>query len=93
MGVFSTDKDFWGNTHYYDENGNEIGTAEDTWLGNNAVYKDGEKVADIQRDWFGNEEIVFKSDSLLEKDLILTNKNAYEGWEFCEEEYDEFDEE
>ena len=37
-------------------------------------------------------EYVFKSDSLFEHDIVLKDRNANEGWEFCEEEYDEFDE-
>lgn len=82
--AYTTKKDFWGNTVYYDERGNEIGKKEKSWLGDWGVYKNGHKVADLETDYNENENIVFRSTSLFGSDRTIKPQNAKTDIDFCD---------
>jgi len=85
--AYTTKKDFWGNTSYYDEKGKLIGKEDTTWLGDK-VIKDasGNRIGRPVTDMYGRETIELERYSLFSgssKTTILKD-GELEDWEMCE---------
>ena len=84
---YTTKTDIWGNTSYYDENGNCIGKEENTWLGGK-VIKDssGNTIGRPEIDSYGRETIELDKPSFFgfssSKESIL-REGELEDWEMC----------
>lgn len=85
--AYTTKKDFWGNTTYYDENGNLIGKEETTWLGDR-VIKDqyGNRIGRPETDIYGRETIIREKDSFWfgHSETTELKDGELEDWEMCE---------
>lgn len=85
--AYTTKKDFWGNTTYYDENGNLIGKEETTWLGDR-VIKDqyGNRISRPETDIYGRETITLEEDSFFfgKTTKTILKDGELEDWEMCE---------
>lgn len=85
--AFTTKKDFWGNTNYYDEKGKLIGKEDTTWFGTK-VIKDsaGNRIGRPETDIYGRNTIVLEKDSFWfgHSEKTLLKAGGLEDWEMCE---------
>ncbi len=85
--AFTTKKDFWGNTNYYDEKGKLIGKEDTTWFGTK-VIKDsaGNRIGRPETDIYGRKTIVLEKDSFWfgHSEKTLLKAGELEDWEMCE---------
>ena len=85
--AYTTKKDFWGNTSFYDEKGNLIGKEDTTWLGDK-VIKDaaGNRIGRPVTDIWGRETIELEHDSFFfgSSKKTMLKEGELEDWEMCE---------
>ena len=83
---YTTKKDFWGHTSYYDENGQLIGKEETTWLGDKVIRdSSGTVIGKPKKDIWDRETIELEQNSFLfgTKKKTILKKGELEDWEMC----------
>ena len=85
--AYTTKTDFWGNTTYYDENGNLIGKEETTWLGDKIIKdQNGNRIGRPETDIYGRETVILEKDSFWfdRSEKTILKDGELEDWEMCE---------